>query len=220
MTEKEIYEVVKYFKSIYTTINMSDEIYLVGSDSGAFIYYKNEPYFLLYGKLVDKDNSFMQWLKGKKTTVTLQDLNSLRECLKKNVVDINTTDFELILKYKNKEETEMSFRCENKANPVYENTIEKIRVISKSLTGKLDISQDLLDNDVLELYLNNGNDQLTESRNDNKLIEIPSKRILSNQKNATEHSVRFSEKDESGRRYVQISSSSELIELYQIYATI
>jgi hypothetical protein len=221
MTEKEIFEVVKYFKNIYTTINMKDEIYLVGQDSGAFIYYKDEPYFLLYGKLVDDENNlFLKWIKGKKVALKLKDINNLRECLKKNVIDITSDDSEFILKYKDKEENEVLFVCKNKSNPIYEKIIEKIEVIESHLTKNLDIRKELLESDVLELYLDTDNKFLTEEKSSNKLIEIPSKRIMSDQKNANRHIIRFSEKDESGRRYVEVSSFSDLINLSQIYATI
>jgi len=215
-TEKEIFEVVKYFKDIYTTINLKEEIYLVGRD----FYYSSDPYFLIYGTLAEDDsNVFVKWLNDKRTTISISEINKLRECLKKNVVSMEFDDKEFKISYKDKENIKQYFLCENKENKKLESTVQKIKNIQSALITKAELDENLFNRDIFEVYIDDrGN--LVETYTENKLIEIPVKKIVSNQKGADSKYVRFGPKDNLGKRYVELSSLSNKIELHQLYATI
>jgi len=214
MTEKEIFEVVKYFKSIYTAVNMADEFYIADNK----IIYKANSFFIIYGELQNQENNpFIQWVNGKTTVVKLSDLNSVRECLKKNVKSIETDKDKFLLKYTDKDGNEKEFLCSNKINAEYQPVTEKIHNIQKSLTSEFKIDSKLFEEELLIVYLDGHN--ITTERTENKIVEIPSKRILSLQK-GSETYLKISEKDTDGKRFVQISSKNELLELAQIFATI
>jgi hypothetical protein len=219
MTQQEIFEVVKYFKSIYTKVNLQDEIYLVGrSEKEADLFYKGEMYFLLYGMIKsEEDNVFLAWLKDKRVKIKISDMDSLRNCLKKNVVDLTTTDSEFSLKYTLKDGTETIFKCIDERDESFESVREKITKIEKILVNKYDLDTSYFDRDVLEIYSKKGG--FTTDRNGDKLIEFPIKRILSYQKESS-HILKFSDKDENKKRYVMISSDNTLLSLSQIFATI
>jgi hypothetical protein len=216
-SEKEMFEVVKYFKDIYTTINMGEEVYLFNGN----IFYKNDPYFLLYGELESNDaNEFTKWANGKAFTLKLSELNSLRECLKKNVISMNFNSDKFELKYKDKSDTEIIFSCENKSNANYDEIVKKIKITESTMSKELPLKEDIFNSEILEIYLDDTTNKITTERNKDKLLEVPTKRILSNQKNSLSRSIRFSDKDDSGKRFVRISSKSEKITLHQLYATI
>jgi hypothetical protein len=219
MTQQEIFEVVKYFKSIYTKVNLQDEIYLVGkSEKEANLFYKGEMYYLLYGKIKsEEDNVFLTWLKNKSVKIKISDMDSLRNCLKKNVLDLSTTDSDFSLKYTLKDGTETTFKCINEEDESFEAVKDKITKIEGILTNKHDLDVSYFDRDVLEIY--SKKDGFTTDRNGDKLIEFPIKRILSYQKESS-HVLSFSDKDENKKRYVMISSDNSVLSLSQIFATI
>jgi len=216
MTEKEIYEVVKYFKEIYTSINNGSEILF---SNGKF-YYQGSLYSLLYGELdMTETNPFKEWLKEKNTILNVKDIDSLRNCLKKNVVSLDITDTEFKLTYKDKEENEIVFLCSSIEVPEsFQNVINKIDTIETKIDSTTVVDNLNLENkDILELYLDNS--VLSETRSSDKVIEIPVKRITSLLKNS-EFYINYSKKDSEGKRYVRLGSKNSLLSLNQIFATI
>jgi predicted transposase YbfD/YdcC len=212
------FEVVKYFKSIYTQISTyGEEI----SFSNNKFFYENDPHFLMYGELVyNEDNDFIKWSSDKSFYLKFSDVDNLRDCLKKNVISMSSGEnFEI--KYKDKNtEIEKIFVCSKSVNSKdLDNKIEKIKEIENKLiySSKFDYSK-LEASEIVELYILDDGSVTTE-RTREKLIEIPFKRVLAILKNS-EIIVDFSEKGSDGKRYVKISSSNEFIKLNQIYATI
>jgi hypothetical protein len=212
------FEVVKYFKSIYTAVNTYGQS--ISFFNNRF-FYENEPHFLMYGELVpNKDNDFIEWSLNKNFSMKFSEINNLRECLKKNVISMSAgATFEI--KYKEKEtEQERVFLCfQSEPSQELKKNIDKINEIEQKLvhSSKFDYSK-FEKSEIIELYLLKDNAVTTE-RTDTKLIEIPFKRVLSILKDS-EILIDFSDKGENGKRYVRISSSNDLIKLNQIYATI
>jgi mevalonate kinase len=216
MTEKEIFEVVKYFKDIYTNMNQSEEVFFKGKR----FFYKNNPHFLLHGELLGDDNNvFVNWIsKTKSVKVRIKDMDELRNCLKKNIVSLDISEKEFKLTYKDREEVQKVFLCSEEDESIMDQTIDKIETISKELKGKEKLDSSKIDSlEILELY--SDGQKLLESRTDDKIIEIPVKRIVSLMKES-EYSIRFSNKNEQGRRYVEISSQNQDLSMSQIFATI
>jgi sporulation protein YlmC with PRC-barrel domain len=217
MTEKEMFEVVKYFKSIYTTINNKTEKLLF---AGSTFYYEGNSHFLMFGRLKDQENNdFIKWSKDKNFEIKFSDVDSLRNCLKKNVVDLNfDTDF--LFKYKDKEDNDREFLCSDVfLSEQNKNLVNKINTIESLLTHSTSLKyDDFVNKEIIELYLNE-NGTVSEERSSDKIVEIPFKRVQSITKDS-DIIVKFSDKDEEGKRYVEFSSSNELLELSQIFATI
>lgn len=217
MNEKEIFEVVKYFKSIYTIINNKTEsLRFVGRK----FFYETNTHFLMYGELAaQNDNPFLTWADGKTFEVKIKDIDSLRSSLKKNMVSLDSSgDFSL--KYKDRDENEVEFLCsESDIRESEKSLMEKVEAIEGMLkkSGTLAYS-DFFNKEIVELYLQE-NGEISESRTSDKIVEIPFKRIQSVIKDS-DISVDFSDKDEEGKRFVRISCSNDLLSLSQIFATI
>jgi hypothetical protein len=216
MTEKEIFEVVKYFKDIYTNINQSEEIFFKGNK----FFYKTGPHFLLHGELVKTEsNVFVNWISDMTSVkISTKDMDELRNCLKKNIISLDVTKTEFKLTYKDREGNEKVFLCSETPDKSFDTIVSKIDLISGELPEKEALDRAKIDSlEILELYLKEG--RSTESRTDDKLIEIPVKRIVSLMKES-DYFIRFSNKNDQGRRYVEISSSNAEMSMNQIFATI
>jgi hypothetical protein len=215
MTEKEMFEVIKYFKSIYTAINNDDEIYITNNK----IVYRANPFYILYGELQnDESNEFLKWIKDKSATIKISDLNELRVCLKKNVKNVVFDDKRFRVEYENKDSIPLEFLCSNEINKEYDLIVKKINDITKQYIKEYSIEDSLFNEELFIAYLDKDLN-ITLDRTENKVVEIPGKRILSLQKNS-EKFLKISEKSEEGKRFVEISSKSDLLNLSQIFATI
>jgi len=215
MTNKEIFEVVKYFQEIYTSINNEDEILF----SSLSFFYKASPHYILHGSLVEKENNvFISWAKDKTFLLKLSDISDLRNCLKKNVVSLDFDDESFKLIYKDKEEKEKVFLCSKTDVHSYAETVSKIQRINKEISFEMELTESFVkDMEILEVYLKDSS--ITQERNSDKVIEIPTKRIISLLKGSA-YFIRFSSKNDEGRRYVDISSKGEYVNMDQIFATI
>jgi hypothetical protein len=212
-TEKEAYEVVKLFKEVYTSLNNSNEIYLHKN----VIYYPKEEFYIMYGKL-KSDNVFTEWSKDKDILLKLEDIDVLRKALKKNVLSLDVTNECLTVRYTDKDNNEIIFNCENKIIEKYQDVITKVEEIENRLEKRFDITQDYFDEEIILLFEDvEGN--MTAERNDNKIIEIASKRVKSYIRNSF-YSLDYSLRDENKRRYVSLNSENDFLKLSQIFVTI
>jgi hypothetical protein len=212
------FEVVKYFKSIYTPISSYGEALFCSN--GKFFYERN-PHFLMCGEFIkDDENNFIKWAADKDFILEFSKIDDLRECLKKNVISMSS-DSNFEIKYKEKDsDTEKSFELSNSKMSVEMRTnITKIEEIDKKMKHSSKFSySSFKEREIIELYLTQDN-TVTFDRTDMKLIEVPFKRVISILKES-EITIEFSELESDGKRYVKVSSSNGLIKLSQIYATI
>lgn len=218
MTEKEIFEVIKYFKEIYTTINFTDTIYFVDMN----FYYIGDLHYILHGELFkENENAFTNWVKeGGKFFLRMDHVSRVKECLKKNILSLDITKDTFSLKYKNKDGNEEEFLCKkiDGGDSFFEKIIEKTTKIRSLLIYKGDLPFNYFDDkEILELYLKDN--KIVEERTTDKLIEIPVKRIISILKSNV-HSIRFSDCLDSGKRYTEITGNNKYVRLRQIFATI
>jgi len=214
MIEKDIFKIIKYFKSIYTSINNEDEIYI----SNNIFLYKPNPFYIIYGKLQDDSNAFSEWIKEKSTVIKMSEINNLRACLKKDVISVQPSENSFSLNYTDKDMKNIFFICTNEINKNYQRVIDKIKDINSKFVKEFSIDDILLEDELFTIYLGEENEITSKPTND-KIIEIPSKRILSIQKNSKKL-LKISNKDQDGKRFVQLSSITELLEICQIFATI
>jgi hypothetical protein len=221
MEQKEIYEVVKYFKAIYTKMHVkeSESMYV----SGAKFYYPSDPHYLLLGEFdTSVKNPFTDWLaSGKEFVLDLKQVDALRSCLKKNIVSLDSGEGSLVLKYKDKEEKDTEFRLTKLASrdSSFLPLIAKVERIESELNESLPFAAESFGSkDVLQVYLD-GNGSLTSARTISKLIEIPLKRVFSLMEESAS-SISYSKETPEGMRFIRISSSGNGIKLHQIFATI
>ena len=60
---KLVYPEFKYFKNIYTQINIANEVYLSGEDDLVRLYFsKDSDFYLISGKIT-AETEFFKWLK-------------------------------------------------------------------------------------------------------------------------------------------------------------
>ena len=223
MEQKEIYEVVKYFKNIYTKMHVKDSesMHVVG---GRF-YYPSDPHYIMFGEFDSSEkNPFTEWLASNPAAefrLDLTQVDALRNCLKKNIVSLESDDSSFVLKYKDKEEKELEFRLTrlDRPEPAFSVLAGKVTRIESELKHTSPLGADMFGSkDVLQVYLD-GKGAITPERTDRKLIEIPLRRVFSIM-DESEISISHSEETADGRRFIRISSSGNGIRLHQVFATI
>ena len=213
ITQKEMFEVVKYFKLLYSSIKYKEEI-IVYNDS---LYFEADQYSILFGKLKQHDNEFSKWVsKGKTFIMTVSDINLLRGCLKKNVESIEISDSEFKFTYKDRDGNTMVFLCSDMGKEAIPPIMKKTEAIKKSLGASKPV--ETTNRDLLEIYLTEEN-VLTEERTSDKIIEIPIPKIVSLLKDS-QLLLSYSEKDEEGSRFVGLTSENNLVSLTQLFVTI
>ena len=212
--EKLIYPDFKYFKSIYTQINMGNIIYLTGkNDYVELVYQRDSTFYILTGKLFGNIELF-NWLKRTKNTIKteIDKIVELgKEVLKKNVISIEYDDNTFIYNYSLKDGTTVRREFSSCQPP-------EMKTIIYQKYFSLDSS--FISEDICEIFIDK-NSNITNERTSDKLIEIPTNRILSLVKDGT-NSVFFTEKNQAGQRYVSIKSRNENlgVELCQEFLTI
>ncbi len=211
---KTIYPTFKFFKDFYGILNRADECYLVGSDGSFDIFFSQDSqYYLLCGTIWEK-NIFTEWLNGKTVTLKYDDIVLLHKCLKKNVLSIDYDDNKFILEYTNKD-GETLISVINVSKPDYNKTIVALDLMSYSA----DIDRKNIDVEIFTVFENNKELLFKHQDGYDKLIEYPSKKFLSHQKDG-DYFIMYSDRLESGIRFVGVASSTEKITLKQIFATI
>ena len=212
------YEVFKFFKNTYTKVNSASRVVINSNLEMELLGCSNSEYFLFVGKIIDR-NLLTNWLEkhpGKSISIDVNLWNMLGKCLKRDAEDITFSDSGVVFQMANADNMPpylISFKLEdNQRNE------KKNKILSKLSTEKVNITDRLLHQDVLELYTTDQNTLLVDGKSENKLIEIPVARILSLQKDCDVY-LRFSD-DNTTPRYVAISTATNLIELEQVFATI
>jgi len=209
MNEKEIFEIVKYFKKIYTEISIKDinEIYFISNK----FFYKKNPHYILYGELLPEEgNKFLEWINGKTFLIKLNELFSIKDSLKKNMVNSVITENEFSITYTNKENIEKIFLLKNDIVIEDINSLKtRIDLIDKSIKYH---------SDLLQIYLNKDN-IISKERTDIKILEIPFKRVLSFVK-GSKNKIEFTDELKEGKRYIKLIGENEIMKMIQIFATI
>jgi hypothetical protein len=232
-TQKEIFEVIKYFGHIYTLINNNivQKIYFVGNK----FFYKKDQFFILYGELINNENNeFLKWIKGKKVTLELDYINEFKKAaIKKNLKEMIISDNEFKIIYDDRDGNEQVFLCSNIDNKNYHDIIKIVDKIETGLIYKYDLDFSNFEDNLI-LYIDKNN-QTIQEKTVEKIIELPIKRILSHQslsktvKNAigidkdiegVKYILSYSDRDENNKRYVSIMSISGFVKINQIFATI
>lgn len=220
---KDVYEEFKYFKGIYTKINLANSIQLIGSKEENrvnIIFVRDSSFSHLFGQLKG-ETQFLNWIKDGNKTVHLlmSDIISLGKILKKNVVEISFDDKIFIFNYIDSENNSKSLVIEKDSE-------EESKIIKKAFfdleykfNKKEEIPEDFLKSDIIEIFKDGEN--ISKVRNKDKIIEIPKARLNSLIKDEKVF-IEYSGKDDIGSRLVSLSSSSEKLglELHETFRTI
>lgn len=220
---KELYEEFKYFKNIYTKINLSKYIQLLGDKENDVVYInfvRDTVFSNLIGKLTGNTH-FLNWLKedNKSIIISLETINELSKTLKKNVVSVSYDDDEFIFKFNDKEDQARTVVIKRDTTKETERIIAAFHTLIVKFDNDYKLSDDFLNSDILEVFHENGN--IGRNRTKDKVIEIPKARLNSYIKDE-DLILKFSDKNEIGARFVSISSKSEKLglELVEIFQTI
>lgn len=218
---KLVYPEFKYFKSIYTQINIANEVYLSGEDDLVRLYFsKDSDFYLISGKIT-AETEFCRWLKkyGKTIKASLEDLILIGKTLKKNAASIEYTEnyFKFsIINSDSCETTDILFKEEELPKELK----SQIKNFSKKLSVEEELTESYFLDDICTVYLDTSK-KITQNRTSVKIIDIPTARIKSLIKDSKKELL-FSEIQENGQRFVAIKSSNEelQLELEQFFITI
>lgn len=212
---KEVHAEFKYFKTIYTKINISESIKFIGNSEENcidMVFVRDSKFSSLIGRLTG-DTQFLSWLKenNKCVELTLEDINMIQKTLKKNVIKIEFDDGYFSFNFKDKEEQE---------HEIIIGTIEKPnQLLTVDFNDEYEIPAEYLKSDIFQVF--NTESGISAERSKDKIIEIPRDRINSLIKD-TPLRIKFTKKTIDGSRYVSlISINNELgLQLEEIYKTI
>lgn len=220
---KEVYNEFKYFKGIYTKLNLSESIQFLGDqndDSVHVIFVRNSSFSNLYGN-IKGNTKFLSWLKDDEKSIHLQTekIIELGKTLKKNVIEIEFDDEKFQFKYLDKDGniTELTIKKDTTAeNKIIKDAFSNIKV---NFDNSFELSEEYLKTDIIEVF--NDNENISRIRTKDKIIEIPKDRVDSIIKGEKVF-ISFSLKDEIGSRLVSLKSKSEDLglELVEIFKTI
>lgn len=220
---KEVYNEFKYFKGIYTKLNLSESIQFLGDqndDSVHVIFVRNSSFSNLYGN-IKGDTKFLSWLKDGEKSIHLQTekIIELGKTLKKNVIEIEFDDEKFQFKYLDKDgkTIELTIKKDTTAeNKIIKNAFSNIKV---DFDNSFELLDEYLKTDIIEVF--NDNENISRIRTRDKIIEVPKDRVDSIIKGEKVF-ISFSLKDEIGSRLVSLKSKSEDLglELVEIFKTI
>lgn len=220
---KEVYNEFKYFKGIYTKLNLSESIQFLGDqndDSVHVIFVRNSSFSNLYGN-IKGDTKFLSWLKDGEKSIHLQTekIIELGKTLKKNVIEIEFDDEKFQFKYLDKDgkTIELTIKKDTTAeNKIIKDAFSNIKV---DFDNSFELLDEYLKTDIIEVF--NDNENISRIRTRDKIIEVPKDRVDSIIKGEKVF-ISFSLKDEIGSRLVSLKSKSEDLglELVEIFKTI
>lgn len=217
---KQVYPEFKFFKSIYTTLNIAESIIMIPQKNNIFLLFsKDSQYYNLQGTL-EGNTIFFNWLKTiDSCKITLSEINILGKCLKKNAISIEYEDKHYFsFKYIEKDtEIEKEIKIFNNLNENYSLDIEKFK--DDNFEFVYTLSDNFTKSEICTVFRDNN--EITTSRSKDKIIEIPSARIKSIIKNG-ENKIFVSDRNIDGNRFIKIKSTNKdlNLSLEQIFKTI
>jgi hypothetical protein len=221
IAEKDIFEVVKYFKSIYPIINIKDKVFITNDKSGyAEFYYTVDQFYMMHGRLYkNKDsNIFLDWIGNKDFIIDLKSMSKIKESLKKNIISADIDESTFRINYTDKDGSAQSFVCSttDSIDSEFKSVVEKINLLNKELGSDIELDKSVFSDEITEIYMAEG----STSSSQEKVFELPSKRILSLIKNANKHIMRISGELPNGKKLIEISSENDFVRLSEIFAII
>lgn len=212
---KSVYNDFKYFKSIYTSLNKADTVRIFSDGTSVkfqLLDYKDSEFSKLFGEFPVLSTNFMQWCLSSKKSLKfpVAYFVKIAKTLKANVVSLSFDD------------NSFTFNFMEDSNPSsitfsvlpYDDPSQKF---FDMFTHTYSLPTDFTSDDLCRIYLLN--DNITKKTSDNKLLEIPTKKILSLVKDGINFVYTSDEKD-GGSRYVGIASENKNLKMTQVFLTV
>ena len=212
---KSVYNDFKYFKSIYTSLNKADTIKIFSDGTSVkfqLLDYRDSEFSKLFGEFPVLSTNFMQWCLSSKKSLKfpVAYFVKIAKTLKANVVSLSFDD------------NSFTFNFLEASNPSsitfaalpYEDPSQKFLDM---FTQTYFLTNDFISDDLCRIYISN--DKITKRYFDNKLLEIPTKKILSLVKDGV-NSLYVSDEKDGGSRYVGIHSENKNLKMTQVFLTV
>lgn len=231
--KKVVYETVKSLKEIFTKLT-APKINKIYFDSLNFAFESQET-FILGGSIKfdpsKGESKFFEWLQGKKVSTSIPDLAEMAKCLKSYATSIEMDNDHFTFFYEKPtgettlNEKGKSVKITAPANITFyvseeKSPFEKIERIENTLSIKdYQIPSSIVSLSVFNLFLSGENIIGERTDGSEKIIEIPSKKLLS-LLDKESCKVSISNRIDELFRYVKVSSEIEKISMNQYFATI
>lgn len=220
MMTNNAYDEFKYFKDIYTTLNKLPEMELI-SRNGVVSFRlhggDDSDFYILRGELYG-DTTFLKWLRSGDGVLYLSTdtLSTLGKTLKKNAISVQPSENKFTFEYATKDQGDTGKNTETTLTKfIYKDDLE-IGKIAESLVYTAELPVSAFGRETTEIYLDGAS---ISTASGEKLLEIPTKKILSIVKDASKCTFAYSDATQFGR-YVSIKSSNKSMMLEQIFKTI
>ena len=212
---KSVYNDFKYFKAIYTSLNKADTIKIFSDGTSVkfqLLDYKDSEFSKLFGEFPVLSTNFMQWCLSSKKSLKfpVAYFVKIAKTLKANVVSLSFDD------------NSFTFNFTEESNPSsitfsalsYDDPSQKF---FDMFTHTYSLPNDFTSDDLCRIYLSNN--IITKKSSKDKLLEIPTKKILSLVKDGI-NSVYMSDEKDGGSRYVGIYSENKNLKMTQVFLTV
>lgn len=213
---KEVFPEFKAWKNVIVPMNKTEKVtVLPGKGCLELRFSRDGNPFIFYGKL-DGFEGIYALLKEAKScfTAALADLKAISAVLKKNVISVSFAQDAISYSYKSKEDESVVLETRFALEPISEEAFGPQDVAYQK---DMKLEEHLLEKDILKLFLKD-DDSITEERTHRKLFEFPVAKIWS-LLDPSNTFIRFSSM-ENERRYVDIYSKKDGLELHQLFLTI
>lgn len=212
---KSVYNDFKYFKAIYTSLNKADTIKIFSDGTSVkfqLLDYKDSEFSKLFGEFPVLSTNFMQWCLSSKKSLKfpVAYFVKIAKTLKANVVSLSFDN------------NSFTFNFTEDSNPSsitfsvlpYDDPSQKF---FDMFTRTYSLPNDFISDDLCRIYLSNN--IITKKSSKDKLLEIPTKKILSLVKDGI-NSVYMSDEKDGGSRYVGIYSENKNLKMTQVFLTV
>ena len=212
---KSVYNDFKYFKAIYTSLNKADTIKIFSDGTSVkfqLLDYKDSEFSKLFGEFPVLSTNFMQWCLSSKKSLKfpVAYFVKLAKTLKANVVSLSFDDNSFTFNFlEDSNPSSITFS----ALP-YDDPSQKL---FDMFTHAYSLPNDFTSDDLCRIYLSDN--VITKKSSKDKLLEIPTQKILSLVK-AGGHSVYMSDEKDGGSRYVGINSENKNLKMTQVFLTV
>ena len=212
---KSVYNDFKYFKAIYTSLNKADTIKIFADGTSVkfqLLDYKDSEFSKLFGEFPVLSTNFMQWCLSSKKSLKfpVAYFVKIAKTLKANVISLSFDD------------NSFTFNFLDDSNPSsitfsalpYDDPSQKF---FDMFTHTYSLPNDFTSDDLCRIYLSDN--VITKKSSKDKLLEIPTKKILSLVKDGV-NSVYMSDEKDGGSRYVGIYSENKNLKMTQVFLTV
>lgn len=215
---KLVYSEVKYFKSLYTQINKSEYIIFHAKKEGTvYIEFYSPmctPYYILRGEL-SGNTEFIKWINQNNIIckLSLEEIKTIKSEKKADCVSIIYDENSFTFK-----STDNSITVKNDVS--LKDEIETRNIYNSHFITSYILLPDFFQDDICEIFLEN--EKPTTKRTDEKVLEIPTKKIMSTIKDINSGELLLDDRTNPIKKFVGLKFVSDDLglSLTEIFATV